>query len=176
MINIHLTKKNWVAGFLEGEACFGKTCNTKNTGSIYIQVSQVEYFPIEKLQRLLGGSVHKRSHNDGNPKHRDFYSWQVCGITAEDVMKLVFPLMSPKRQSRIKELLAWYNSLPGRNFDKNERSFCRKGLHAWTEENIITNSRGQRLCHLCRKEHDRLYRLKKKTSVVQEAEQLVKSN
>jgi hypothetical protein len=123
---------NWIAGFLEGEGYFsrGKNC-------ISIQASQVNLEPLEKLQKIVGaGSILKYSHNNGNHKQNDYYRWGVHGMTAEALMKLLFPLMSAKRQKCISESLAHYASLPGVNFTKNGRRTCVKGGHPWIEENL----------------------------------------
>lgn len=175
MNNISQQDFGWIAGFLEGEGSFGKTSHkTKqgyDGGSIYICASQVQLYPLEKIQKLLGGNIHKRSHNNGNPKHKDYYSWQVCGMTAEQLMKDLFSLMSPKRQQKIAELLSWYDSLPGSNFRKNGRTHCRKGLHAWTNENIRLDHKGKEFCHPCKME----WQKNKRASVVKEAELIIQT-
>lgn len=172
MLNISTDNLNWIAGFLEGEACFGKTCNTKKTGSIYIQVSQVELYPLEKLQKLLGGNIHKYSHGTKNPKHRDFYRWQVCGMTAEELMKMLFSLLSPKRQNKITDLLYWYSTLPGVNYIKSGRKFCRQGTHVWSGHNIGIDHKGNNFCKACKL----AWQTRKRAStVIKEAEQLIQT-
>lgn len=113
MLNLSSDNLHWIAGFMEGEACFGRTFGRgiKTNGSLYIQVSQVELDPLEKLQKLLGGSINKYSQ-DTKTGWRDYYRWQVCGITAEKVMVTVYPLMFSKRQKRISELLIWASHRP----------------------------------------------------------------
>jgi hypothetical protein len=163
MDNISQQDFGWIAGFLEGEGAFGKTAGKtkdgKKSGSIYIQASQVQLHPLEKLQKLLGGSIHKYSHNNGNPKEKDFYRWQVCGQTAEEIMKDLFSLMSPKRQNRILEILSWYDLLPGKNFRKNGRTHCRSGRHPWIPDNIKVDHIGKKFCHPCKMEWQKRNRL-----------------
>jgi hypothetical protein len=166
MLNLSSIDLGWVAGFLEGEGYFSKG------SSISVQASQVQLEPLERLQKLLGGSIHKYSHK-GKPTHNDFYKWGVHGMTAEEVMKLLFPLMSPKRQKVIAETLYFYSALPGVNLKKSGgRKMCGHNLHPWIPENLRIDSHGNRYCHLCKLEWQR----KQRASVVQEAEQLVKSS
>ena len=154
----------WAAGFLEGEGYFskGKSC-------ISIQASQVQLEPLVKMQKLFGGSILKYFRN--KPNQNDYYRWGVHGETAEAVMKILFPLMSAKRQKAISESLVHYASLPGINFMKNHRTTCVKRGHPWISTNIRIDSNGRRFCRLCE-----LWRRQQRIKVVQEAEQLVKSS
>ena len=165
-MNISLNDLNWVAGFLEGEGYFSKG------SSISVQASQVQLEPLERLQRIVGaGSILKYRRN--KPNQNDFYKWSVHGMTAEDLMKLLFPLMSPKRQKVISGALAHYAALPGPNLIKSGgRRMCGHSLHAWIPENLKIDSHGRKYCHPCKMEWQR----KQCASVVQEAEQLVKSS
>lgn len=82
---------HWIAGFLEGEACFRTTNQCAEVG-----VAQLQREPLERLQRFLGGTIkiEKRKPNDLN-------KWSVCGSRARGVMMTVYPLMSPRRQAQI---------------------------------------------------------------------------
>jgi len=142
MNSVKLTDLHWVAGFLEGEASFSK-CG----GTITVQAAQVEKQPVDKLHELCGGRINYFERD--NPKWKNYYRWAVYGEEAEIVMKAIHPIMSPRRQARIEELLAWYSTRPGRNFQKSGRKTCRKQLHDWNDENTFINSHGSRSCLVC---------------------------
>lgn len=154
----------WAAGFLEGEGYFskGKSC-------ISVQASQVQLEPLTKMQKLFGGSIHKYSQKN-RPNCNDFYKWGVHGETAEALMKLLLPLMSPKRQACMIQSLAHYASLPGKNYMKSGRKFCRQGIHPWSGDNIRFDHRGRTFCHACKM----AWQQRKRSSVIQEAENLIK--
>jgi formate dehydrogenase maturation protein FdhE len=148
MIDISQVDLGWVAGFLEGEGYFSKAKT-----SISIQASQVQLEPLQKLQKLLGGSLNRYSQKKQN--QNDYYRWGVHGLTAEAIMKLLFPLMSSKRQKNISEAISWYASLPGTNFKKNGRKTCVKRGHPWVSENIGIDYRGKRFCKICKADWQR---------------------
>lgn len=93
-LNVTTEEIAWVAGFLEGEACFSPTRD-----SCMIQVAQVQRWPLTKLQQIFGGRV-KIRHNSGFTK-RDIWFWQVSGERARRVARAVLPYMSPKRRRKI---------------------------------------------------------------------------
>lgn len=153
MNSVRLEDIYWTAGFLEGEACFLKT-----GGSISVVCSQVQKEPIDRLNGFFPGSVLYLQRN--NPKHNNFYRWSVYGEFAEHLMKLIYPIMSPKRQAKINELLSWYSTLPGKNYARSGRKFCRNGEHPWTEENtfvkkgsVTKSGKEIRCCRICDREN-----------------------
>jgi hypothetical protein len=78
----------WAAGFLEGEGHFTRYSSEQ------IRVKQVQAEPLEKMQRLFGGSLELC--------RRNCYEWILCGQRARGLMMSVYVLMSPKRQEEIK--------------------------------------------------------------------------
>ena len=147
MFDIPLNELYWIAGFLEGEGSF-----TRCGGTISVSAAQVQRQPLEKMQNLLGGNI-----NQYFSKHYTLgyaYRWQNYGVKAEELMKILFPLMSPKRQGQIALCLSWYDSRPGRNWIKSGRKFCRKGLHPWIPENIMMVY-GKQYCRACKNEWQR---------------------
>ena len=147
-MNIETNSLHWVAGFLEGEGCFHRTKNTDVHGSISVAVSQVQLEPLERLQKLVGkGNIHK--YSQGKINQNDFYRWQVCGKNAQDLMQLVYVLMSPKRQGQIKVCLDWYTTRPKRNYVRFKATHCRRG-HPFTEGNAYIFPDGSRRnCKVC---------------------------
>jgi hypothetical protein len=118
----------WAAGFLEGEGTFGDWAKNLRCSAV-----QVQREPLERLQRLFGGSIgFKRSRN---PRHQDQFCWTVSGHRAAGVMMTAYVLMSLRRKAQIRKgLTIWKQrtQLLGAN-----RVRCKRG-HLMTAENTIT--------------------------------------
>lgn len=112
-----------------------------------VSASQVQREPLERMQRFCGGNLNQYSQEA--VKGRIYHRWQVYGFHAEDLMKMLFGLMSPRRQGQITACLSWYATRPGKNFIKGGRKICRNGLHPWVEDNIYSDSRGKKYCRAC---------------------------
>ena len=141
MFDISLNDLYWVAGFLEGEGSF-----CKNGGTICVSASQVQKEPIDRLKKLLGGGLNVFSAK--NVKGSMYHRWQLYGKKAESLMKMLFPIMSPKRQNQISSALAWYASRPGCNYVRVRKTHCYRG-HLYSPENTYTNPKGKRECREC---------------------------
>jgi hypothetical protein len=156
-MNIPLNELYWIAGFLEGEGNFSR-CG----GTIVVSATQVQKEPLDRLHNLLSGNIAQYSHKN-RLNCQPFYRWQIYGKKAEELMKAIFPIMSPKRQTKITACLVWYDSRPGNNWIKSGRKLCRKGLHEWIPENIILWGKG-RYCLACKNEWQRKRREEIKSS------------
>ncbi|MDE1840213.1 MAG: hypothetical protein KGH87_09890, partial [Thaumarchaeota archaeon] len=124
----------WAAGFIEGEGTFGFTHSPR------VSVGQVQREPLERLQRMFGGSIRL----DGR-KH-PINVWGVYGSRAAGLMMTLYPLMSTRRKGRIFEVLTVWRT----RFLRNGRgAHCRRG-HEWTEENTYRPPNGRRkFCRSC---------------------------
>lgn len=140
--NLRIEDLYWVAGFLEGEGSF-----TKCGGTIKVEATQVQREPVDRLVKILGGKicVFSRKEVTGHVYHK----WNVYGEFAENLMKTLFVIMSPRRQDQIKKALDWYVTRPGRNYQKSGRKLCRKGLHVWEDQNIYFGKNGRKICKAC---------------------------
>lgn len=89
----------WVAGFLEGEGSFALS-NGSSSPHAYARVSayQVQRWPIDRLAAILGGKITQRPAR-GN--QQPCWVWNLHGTAAREVMVLLRPHLSPKRQSQI---------------------------------------------------------------------------
>src|SRR6478609_6611312 len=83
----------WAAGFLEGEGSFLLTGRAGHQTS-RVMAFQKQREPLNRLQRIFGGSVTKL-------RTRDIHTWTVCGARARGVMMTLFLSFSPDRQSQI---------------------------------------------------------------------------
>jgi hypothetical protein len=93
----------WSAGFLEGEGCFQESRTTPT-----ITVAQVEEHPLLRLQELFGGKVRHYSRRNPSGYITNYYRWQINGSPAAGLMMTLYPILSPKRQTRIERVIrAW---------------------------------------------------------------------
>ena len=135
----------WTAGFLEGDGSFlfGKH------EQLQVTAAQVQKWPLERLQRLYGGSI--SGHQPENPKWSFVYRWILTGPTAAGLMMTLYSLMSEHRRGQIKQALAGWKTKPVSN---GMKPACPQG-HAYTEENTRLY-RGSRRCRSCQRERDNL--------------------
>jgi len=100
---------HWLAGYLEGEGTFNaggaKSSTTGRYTSICIQVSSTDRPVIERVAQLFGGvnvvdlSTH---HYSGSfPNRKPQYRAQVNGDAAVELMAVLKPLLSERRQDQI---------------------------------------------------------------------------
>ena len=106
---IKLTDIHWAAGFLEGEGSFTISTNQTYNEQSIVQATQVVLGPLQKLQRLFGGSIYVRT-NRWQANRKQAYIWTVGGPnhsqTAISIMMTLYPLMSERRQEQIRNTLA----------------------------------------------------------------------
>jgi len=130
----------WAAGFLEGEGDFSLGNHA------HIRASQVEREPLDRLQRIFGGSVKPRKHRNGKPTWSDFWSWSIDRqAQVSGICMTLYVLMSSKRQKRIRELLAWWKPRPLHTTRLS--TTCYLG-HPFDEQNTYWHS-GSRHCRKC---------------------------
>ena len=95
----------WLAGYLEGEGCFGFE------GSPRIQVLATDKDTIYRAADLMGAkSVGTRPPTG---IRRQCYRCQVSGDPAIALMQDLLPLMYSRRRARIKEVLRLATARPG---------------------------------------------------------------
>ena len=105
---ISINELYWAAGFLEGEGCF-----TLQRKQPTVCAAQVDRQPLERLQRVFGyGNI--RFLPRYQPNHRHAWQWTILSRRATAVMMTLYPLLSPRRQERIKDVLAVWKSTPAR--------------------------------------------------------------
>jgi hypothetical protein len=93
----------WIAGFIEGEGSFCGRRKSHRTETV--TVTQVQREPLERMTRLLGGTIHSRPRHHSQPVGQPYYTWQASGARARGVMLTIFSLMSPRRKGQIRKAL-----------------------------------------------------------------------
>lgn len=103
---------HWLAGLLEGEACFGWSVPRNHYGSPVVTLVMTDEDVVRRVAGLIHAEcVHKKTAK--NPKHRDVFKCCVYSGKAAAVMRLVQPLMGSRRGAKIEECLALWDSRPG---------------------------------------------------------------
>lgn len=121
-MEISAKKIAWLAGFLEGEGCFGFCNGTVSKKSkviarygIRIDVSSTDLDVVTHAASLLGTAVHRRKQQQ--PHHK--IQWRTQLVDRDKAaawLMTLYPLMGSRRQARFKELLAvWRAGAWGQN-------------------------------------------------------------
>lgn len=96
----------WAAGFMEGEGCFDMAA----TGQIRARATQVQRWPLDRLQALFGGAIPARpawSHGQAN------FEWMLCGGQAAGLAMTLYSLLSPRRKEQVVKALTTWRSTRG---------------------------------------------------------------
>src|SRR3990167_781206 len=105
--NIH-----WAAGFLEGEGSYsaGRLKSDKGySKGIRVSAAQVQKEPLERLQRLFGGSL---AQYVGGRLGNYIWLWGLGAEKSAGLMMTIYPLMSSKRKSQIERALTNWKATP----------------------------------------------------------------
>lgn len=148
----------WVAGFIEGEGSFQWARVTPS-----VTVSQVQREPLEKLLKLCGGNIYHISRKTDAAKWSDYDRWYIYGDGAYELIRLIYPLLSPRRKEQAKVIYTKrYRQI---NKPKIQKTHCDHG-HVLTADNILKSSRGDRACRICHKKQNNEYSARKREVTV----------
>lgn len=108
-MKIHMNEIYWLAGILEGEGCFSRN----NGRTPRIMVSMTDLDVMEHIQRLMGGIMY---YPQLKPNRKQMYALSFTQQrVAAGWMMTLYPLMSKRRQDKIREiLLQWLTQPDGR--------------------------------------------------------------
>jgi hypothetical protein len=109
----------WAAGFIDGEGCF-YVC--KRTGVMRVTVAQNDRWPLDKLTTLFGGAITPAK----TPKGKPSWQWHLVGSRGAGLIMTLYPLMSPRRQEKIKDCIRTWKSFPA----KPHKNLFENPLHA----------------------------------------------
>lgn len=128
---IAIAQIHWIAGLLEGEGsfCFTTPATKRSSPSIRIALAMLDKDIVYRLANVLGfGSIclvtpmpsAKWPRNSApTTQHR----WECAGVNAAGLMMTIYPLMSERRQAKIRELLAHYKSTGAARYHVRKRKF-----------------------------------------------------
>jgi hypothetical protein len=134
----------WAAGFLEGEGSFITGHHPA------VSAGQVQREPLERLQRLFGGTLVQRTTAGFSTK--PIWIWRVPRYRSVEIMMTLFVLMSPKRQDEIARGLRYWKA--ARIFKRGDSGMCSRG-HALAGDNLYISHGKHGRCRECRNEGKR---------------------
>lgn len=133
----------WAVGFLEGEGSF--SFRGRDTRS---SAAQVQLWPLEKLQRILGGRIYATGNKLGT-----WSTWDTTGPRAVGIMMTCYSFLSPRRRQQVEKALANWRGRPTHNAYKQ---FCKAG-HRYDIFKKSKKPNGRihniRLCSVCQKQY-----------------------
>jgi hypothetical protein len=91
----------WAAGFLEGEGSFFR----QSRGDIVVKATQVDRESLDRLSKLFAGSVTYDSRVRDRGTRQPQWQWRLDGRRAVELMFILFPLMTERRQEQITKAL-----------------------------------------------------------------------
>lgn len=104
----------WLAGLLEGEGCFTIDMKKGKPASIRLYLGMTDKEPVEKAARLIGKSIRLRMpKSKGGHPYKTQYVFKVSGDIAAQWLMTIYPLMGPRRQSKIRDCLDVWRNMPG---------------------------------------------------------------
>jgi hypothetical protein len=147
----------WAAGFIEGEGCFSQTGT-----SAQVTAAQVQKEPIERLQRIFGGTVTQRQTRGFSEKA--IWIWRLNVTRSVQVMMTLYVLMSPKRKREIELSLERWKA--------NKRILRSHGSTTCTKGHSLLGYNGLRVgpdrqyvhCRICKNARKRELRAGRKGS------------
>ena len=148
---------HWLAGFFDGEACFGIRKSTP-----FISVAQKDVWPLLKVQGLVGGNIY-RNMGSGNKERgiepKLINALHLTGKRAIGVMMMLYSVLSPRRQDKVKSVIDTWRAIPRRGEINRRKTHCKNG-HEFSPENTYLKKSG-RECKTCQKAWNAAY-LKRK--------------
>ena len=151
----------WVAGFIEGEGTF-----SGYKRNFHISAAQVQREPLDRMVRIVGGTIIGPTKKNDNPRHQPIHIWRICGKSAIEWMLALRPIMSPKRQEQLDRALHdYFTTVKLRG--EGVGGYCIRGHHV-VEGNLYSKGGGRFRCKACmdmhlsnhRKKHGRKSRAK----------------
>jgi hypothetical protein len=127
----------WAAGFIDGEGSF-----IRQRACVEVTAAQKEEWPLLKLKEMFGGRI--------RGPYRGCFRWEIYGKSAIGIAMTLYPLLSPRRQQRIRELILFWRALGLRGSFHRNKTHCIRG-HEFTPENIYKKGpEKHRECRTCR--------------------------
>lgn len=140
---MNLADIRWIAGFLEGEGSFRFQKNKDGGGTVKVEASQCQHWPLARLQSLLSGHIYARPPRG---RRNAFFIWYLAGANAAGLMMTLYSELSPRRREQIRTALSlWRGVKPGPKF----RAHCKQG-HPYGPDNTY-KYRGARQCRSCQR-------------------------
>jgi hypothetical protein len=118
---------HWLAGILEGEGSF--LCSPPSKPNCpRISCNMTDEDVIARIARLLNAKYHKVRKKKRKPQWKDSWVVNIGGLRILQMMQLLRPLMSIRRQSQIDKAITSYDPARGRRRREVTRRFSEDQL------------------------------------------------
>lgn len=108
----------WIAGLIEGEGSFVIHNHLTGTKSFQFTMGMTDKDTINKASRILKGNPNGYFEGTRNsPTHKRIYRIKMSGVQAIGWMMTLYPLMSQRRQEKIKEIIGLWKRTCGHRPD-----------------------------------------------------------
>lgn len=106
----------WLAGLLEGEACFDYIKDNKDYPRIRIEMADEDI--IRRVRSLIGGRLYERVGK--KKEHSKTFRLTLCEREAvNSVLKAVLPWLGERRRKKVQEQLDWFEANPRKGSNRN---------------------------------------------------------
>jgi hypothetical protein len=122
----------WTAGFYEGEGSLGPYA---------VLAHQVNRWPLDRLADTLGGTVGSRPRRNNRPNQRPCWHWSVGGEQARNMIKLIYPYLSPRRQDQIDKIFITEEKLQRRRLSISPAPYLAATLDDELKNNELAERR-----------------------------------
>lgn len=95
----------WAAGYLEGEGCFSlREHPAPRKPGFEVTAGSTDKEPLQILLAIFGGKLCERKRAS-NAKRPHMWYWATYGVRALGVAMTLYPLLCPRRQAKIRDML-----------------------------------------------------------------------
>lgn len=131
----------WAAGFFDGEG--STSFNLKDTRSLNMSISQVEYQPLRRFQLAIGdiGTIYW---------HNRIHILRLYNRNALVALQKLYPYLSEPKRNQLINALLHIALKPVKKPNGNKRKeYCLRG-HKFSETGVYVDRKGRRECLVCR--------------------------
>ena len=119
----------WAAGFLEGDGYFSKSSRSR-PGDYMVGATNADEDVLQHLSCMFGHKVYPYAPGMYGPlTKKKMFRWHVSGSKAIGIMMTLYPLMSLRRKSQIRDVIAAWKSVPVAKKYRTARGLTYTEIH-----------------------------------------------
>lgn len=146
----------WLAGFLDGEGSF------QNANTPLISINQTDLDLVERVKQITNCS-NSIGITEANGNRKTLYYFTITGMSAIQWMMTIYPIMSVRRKSQIREIIATWKQ---RKRTQKGVDYCSKGHSLLEAENCYLRENGRKICKICHNERTKEYKTNTKGKMI----------
>ncbi len=151
---VSIKELHWLAGIMEGEACFGLRGTGKSYTYPVVELYMTDKDVVDRAISVLEKAGVKvkagtRSFAKYNPKWKLQHAFKLYGTNAVQCMMTLYPLLGIRRQEACAKAISGWKSSKGRDWNKRVDGLCRRG-HDVTGLDGYTPPNGRLQCRKCK--------------------------